>query len=70
MSEDKWIFVNDKLPTNFNDVLVLISEKTGYSIEISYYLPRKNEWAYMYDERVVLYWQPLPELPEELRCKE
>lgn len=67
MSEDKWISVHDMLPPDNEDVLVLISEKTGYSIEISFYSQRKDEWAYMYDEREVLYWQPLPALPEDLK---
>ena len=61
MSEDKWISVEDRLPTDSRYVLVVMD---GGRIEVNFYLHSIKEWAAKLN---VLYWQPLPELPEELK---
>lgn len=65
MSEDKWISVEDRLPPDSENVLTVVIDgetKAGYDIEINYYQHCIGNW--LYSHREVLFWQPLPDLPE------
>lgn len=62
--EDRWISVDDRLPENRNDVLVVIS--LGIMFVAWYDSFYNNEW--MYDGVTlhnVTYWMPLPQPPEK-----
>ena len=68
MNDNGWISVEDRLPPDSEDVLTVVIDvrtKTGYSIEKNFYIHGINNW--LYSHREVLFWQPLPELPKELR---
>ena len=64
---NKWIPVSEKLPKNYDDVLIC----DGYNITIGWYEVKTNRWATsdeewqsgFYDDtaRGVIAWQPLPE---------
>lgn len=67
MKESKWIWVNDRLPNKGEIVLtVRIRRSTGKPYIAMDKLSVDNQWIYAMQDSTI-YWQPLPELPEELR---
>ena len=57
---NRWISVKDRLPEEIGYYLVVIGNEMLVSIDIAEY--SENHW-HKHDK--VLYWQPLPEIPEE-----
>lgn len=80
MSEDKWISTKERLPDNNDSYLAvyyttLIGNGTirdDYVVSVLWY--RGTVWidesGHYINNKNVKYWEPLPALPEELRCKE
>ena len=78
---DKWISLEDKKPLNNQIVLTLIERnmkdpwnvnKSKYGVEINKYYEERYEgdrkWTYEDNEcKKAIRWQPLPELPKDLR---
>ena len=60
LRDRQWISVDDRLPEEIGYYLVVIGNEMLISIDIAEY--SENHW-HKHDK--VLYWQPLPEIPEE-----
>ena len=58
----KWISVNDRLPEDDDDVLILIY---GKIIGVGYRINGKWKSQAMVKAPVVTHWMPLPEMPKE-----
>lgn len=69
MSENKWISNKERTPNNNGIYLAVHIYYTGYIISILLY--RGTVWiderGHYIDNKAVKYWQPVPELPNELR---
>ncbi|QFP93532.1 hypothetical protein [Edwardsiella phage vB_EtaM_ET-ABTNL-9] len=59
--KDKWISVEDRLPEKYGEYLTY----NGREYSIQKY--NENGWLNLYDAILILYWQNLPEIPEEVR---
>jgi hypothetical protein len=74
MSEDKWISVKDRLPKEGERVLVTIEfDKPNFRGErrkISIDKVQCGCWLLEWADETITHWQPLPDLPKELRNKE
>ena len=67
MSDNGWISVKDRMPNREEIVLtVRIRRHTGKPYIAMDLLSPDNQWIYAMQDSTI-YWQPLPELPEELR---
>lgn len=67
MSENGWISVNERMPNREETVLtVRIRRHTGKPYVAMDVLSVDNQWIYQMQD-ITVYWQPLPELPKELR---
>ena len=67
MSDNGWIFVNERMPNREETVLtVRIRRHTGKPYVAMDVLSVDNQWIYQMQDTTV-YWQPLPELPKELK---
>ena len=59
-----WISVEDRLPDNESDVLIVTRSKNGArNIDKGYYIPVAERWAHRGTAEVT-HWQPLPDLPD------
>lgn len=66
MKKNKWIYVNDRLPSRDKPVLtVRIRRTTGKPYVAMDLLSVDNQWIYQMQD-ITMYWRPLPELPKEL----
>lgn len=67
MSDNGWIFVNERMPNREETVLtVRIRRHTGKPYVAMDVLSVDNQWIYQMQDTTV-YWQSLPELPKELK---
>ena len=67
MKKSKWTFVNDRMPNRGEVVLtVRIRRHMGKPYIAMDVLSADNQWVYAMQD-ITVYWQPLPELPKELR---
>lgn len=67
MKESKWVKVNDRMPNREEIVLtVRIRRHTGKPYVAMDELSVDNQWIYAMQDSTI-YWQPLPELPKDLR---
>jgi hypothetical protein len=71
MSEDKWISVKDRLPKEGEHVLVATKfdepDFRGGQRTVSIDKIQRGCWSLKWADETITHWQPLPELPEELR---
>lgn len=60
---DKWISVEDELPRDWNDVILINDGEIG----IGYYDVSRKEWRDYTKSYTcnITHWMPAPELPEE-----
>lgn len=64
MSDNGWISVKDRLPEEKQAVLIIADGESECGLYYTVSLILNNDWFCKDD---VLYWQPLPELPKDLR---
>lgn len=69
MKKSKWISVKSRMPNRGETVLtVRIRRPTGKRYIAMDILSVDNQWIYAMQDSTI-YWQPLPELPKELKEK-
>ena len=63
-----WIAIEDEKPEEGQWALVIqtpLKKSKEYDYETDKW--ENGKWKYAYKDAVIMYWQPLPELPKELR---
>ena len=70
MRKSKWISVEDRMPEEGQEVLTVVKPfKNSKSYHCEVFRYENKHWVYTDDDEVVTHWQPLPELPKELKEK-
>lgn len=65
MSE--WIYVKDRLPPQYESVLIAVKENDKYEVDFGY-IDERGEWTIFSDFDIgheITHWMPLPEPPKE-----
>lgn len=67
MSNNGWISVKERMPKNGEVVLTVRCHRLTDKLYVAMdKMSSDVQWIYAMQD-ITLYWQPLPELPEELR---
>lgn len=66
----RWISVTERLPEDRSNVLVVAYRLERWGFYMGWFAPERAEWSVHVGIRdrsdvAVVYWMPLPELPEE-----